>query len=116
MVMEEYVLDNGRIKLGPDCVGAVEFEDGHYEAITSIDFITRAHFRFMTANGLYSYKEWYEEDEMLYCDPRPYTFFHLRHAFGKFDYDRLEWTEICNITRVYVYKPAFSNVFTKEGV
>jgi len=114
--MEEYVLDNGRIKLGPDCMGAVEFEDGRYEPITSIDFITKAYFRFMTASGLYAYKEGYEQEEILYCDPRPYTFFHLRYEFGKFDYDRLEWMHISNIARVYVYEPAFSDVFNKEEV
>lgn len=111
--MEEYVLDDGRIKLGPECVGAIEFEDGHYEPITNIDFITKAHFRFMTTSGLYSYKEGYDQEEKLYCDPDPYGYFHFRYEFAKYDFDLQEWLHVDTITRVYVYEPAFSDVFKK---
>lgn len=112
--MEEYVLDDGRINLGPKCVGAVKFEDGHFEPIINIDFITKAHFRFVTTSGLYSYKEGYDQEEKLYCDPDPFVYFHFKHEFAKFDYDQSEWLHIDNITSVYVYKPAFENVFDKE--
>lgn len=114
--MEEYVLDDGRIKLGPNCVGAVEFEDGHFEPVTSIDFITKAHIRFLTPSGLYSYKEGMESDEILYCDQNPYTTFRFRHEFAKYDYDQSEWFCIDAITKLYVYGPAFPDVFKQEKV
>lgn len=109
--MDEYVLDDGRIKIGPNCVGAVEFEDGHFEPVTSIDFITMTHFRFITVSGLYSYMEGMEPDEFLYCDPNPHVHYHFRHEFAKYDYDREEWLRIDTMTRLYMYGPAYKAAF-----
>lgn len=105
--MEEYVLDNGNIKLGLDCIGAVEFEDGHYEPVINAYFITKAHFHFVTSSGLYSYKIGLVEKEILYCDPNPYTFFHTQHEFAKYNYETEEWYHTDDIKQVYLYTPAF---------
>lgn len=106
--MEEYILDDGRINLGPQCTGAVEFEDGHFEPVTNIKFITKTHFQFTTTSGLYAYKEGVEWETKLYCDDDPYTYGHMRYTFAKYDFDKEEWIIMTTIARVYVYKPAFS--------
>lgn len=112
--MEEYVLADGTIRLGPDCIGAVEFEDGHYEPIINAEFITKTHFRFVTSSGLYSYRQDVVWEEKLYCDPDTYVYGHHRYRFGKYDYDKSEWNEIYTIARVYVYEPAFP-IFKEEN-
>ena len=112
--MEEYVLDDGRIVLGPQCVGAVEFEDGHFEPVTNIDFVTKTHFRFTTASGLYAYKQDVEWETKLYRDNDPYTYGHMRYTFAKYDFDTEEWIVVTTITRVHVYEPAFP-ILKKES-
>jgi hypothetical protein len=107
--MEEYVLDNGNIKLGPDCIGAAEFMDGHYEQVVNAYFITKAHFRFFTSSGLYSYKLILDEQEILYYDSNPYTFFSTKHEFAKYDQEIDEWRHIDDIKQVYLYTPAFED-------
>lgn len=108
--MSEYVLDNGNIKLGPDSIGAVEFADGHYEPVLYVKFITKAHFHFVTPSGLYSYRADLVEEELLYCDPKPYTFLHARYEFAKYRHETDKWYCTDDIKRVYLAKRDTSEV------
>lgn len=112
--MGKYVKPDGTIELGPECLGIVEFTDGHFEPITHVDVISQSHFHFITPSGKYAYKAaWYSEP-VLYANPSPYEVFHPCVKFAK---ARLkctgvyltggsswieEWDEICGIEKVYI--------------
>lgn len=112
--MDDYILSDGTIELGPKCLGVVEFTDGHYEPVTSITVINRSHFHFITPSGKYAYNTTLETEELSYFDNRPYELIIPRPRFAKaritcvarYFTDVSEWAEewdiIDAINKVYI--------------